>query len=361
MRYVVIEKAKPGMVLARPVYDDSNRILLGGGNILNEDKIAKLEYRGFAGVYIEDELSKDIDIKEVITDDLRNLGIDALKKGDMEAVILVAECIVDRILNNSGISIELVDLRSYDEYTYRHSVNVAVLSTVVGLGMGFSQEELQELCIAGVLHDIGKLAVSPNLVRKPARLTRAEYEEIKEHPVLSYELLKNRLEISERIKRVVLQHHENEDGSGYPYQLKGDEIDVFAKIIHVADVYDALTSKRSYKSAYAFSEAIEYIMGANGILFNPEVVMIFTRYVAVYPKGTTVTLSDGREAIVIENTNNILRPKIRLMNGVHVDLSDELSYMNLTIASVRRTVSPDIDLNVNDNVMDSAVYRPYYY
>lgn len=139
------------------------------------------------------------------------------------------------------------------------------------------------------------------------------------------------MDISSTIRAGILSHHENEDGSGYPNGFVGDDIYIYAKIIHVADVFDALTSKRPYKVPYARSEAVEYLMGGCGRFFDRDVVEAFIQSVAIYPSGTEVMLSDGREGIVAANKWNPLRPLIRLWDGEEIDLNDSCNYRDLTI------------------------------
>lgn len=143
---------------------------------------------------------------------------------------------------------------------------------------------------------------------------------------MSYELIKDRFDISAQIKVAVLYHHENVDGTGYPNGVMGDEQTLFTKIIHAADVYDALVSKRPYKEPYAPCEAAEYLMGGCGILFDQEVIEVMLRAIPLYPKGTEVELSDGRVGIVKENADaHNLRPVLRLMDGTTLDLADRTS------------------------------------
>lgn len=331
MRYVGIDQLSVGMKLAKPIYDASSRVLLGANTILNKEYIRKLVERGLGGLYIEDEISDDIDIQEVITEELRNEGVRALKSGDIDLTMKVAKDIVGQILDQSSVTLELVDLRTFDDYTFRHSVNVAVLATVIGINMELNRYDLEELCIAAILHDIGKLMVNPVIINKPGKLTDQEYEEVKKHPEYAYDILRDRFDISSRVRASILAHHENEDGSGYPHGYHSNQIYIFAKIIHVADVFDALTARRPYKEAYARAEAVEYLMGSCDRLFNREVVTAFLQSVPVYPKGTTVLLSDQREALVIGNTKNVLRPVVRFVDGSELDLGNLSVNRNITI------------------------------
>lgn len=331
MRYISIEEAEPGMLLAKGVYDAYSRVLVAKKRPLTRDYIDKLKERGYLGFYIEDEFSEGIVVEETISAELRNKGVDALRRRNIDATLQVAKDIVGQILHTDKISLDMVDLRTFDDYTYRHSVNVAVLSTIIGMGMGLDREMLNDLCIAAMFHDMGKLMLDTEVINKPGRLTKEEFALIKMHPQLSLDLLSGRWNVSLEAKEAILSHHENQDGSGYPRGLRKDEIPLYARIIHVADVYDALTSKRPYKDPYTPSEAIEYLMGGCHILFDAIIVNTFLKWVPIYPKGVMVKLSDGREGIVFENTRNPIRPKVRLLSGEILDLGDERKNLHITI------------------------------
>lgn len=334
MRYISIENVKPGMRLGKTIFDDMNRILLLENSILSEEYIIRLLARGYPGIYIEDEISEGIVIEEVIPVELRNRSAEAVKNCDIDELQNVAVEIVETILNSeSSISLDVMDLRTYDNYTYKHSVNVAVIAAIIALYMEFEREEIVDVCLTGLLHDIGKTRIDTDIINKPARLTNEEFDIVKGHARYSYEMLQDNWTISSKTRQGVLHHHENEDGSGYPDKLVGDEIPLYSKIIHVADVYDALTSKRPYKKPFALSEAIEYLMGGGNVLFDVNIVNTFVKSVPVYPKGTEVFLSNGESGIVVSNTSNSLRPIVRLYeNKKEINLNEDKEYMNVIVA-----------------------------
>lgn len=331
MRYLKIEDARPGMVLAKGVYDSESRLLLAEHQELTAEYIRKLHKWGYPGFYIHDEFSEGIEVDETISVELRNKGVEALRKRNIDQTLEVAKNIVDQILSNGTTAIDMVDLRTFDDYTYRHSVNVAVISTILGMGMHLSRSMLEEVCVAAIFHDLGKLMIDSDILNKPDRLTVEEFQEVKKHPELSVKLLKKRYKVTDASKEAVLHHHENEDGSGYPDGITRDDIPLYSKIIHVADVYDALTSKRPYKDPYTPSEAIEYLMGGCNILFDESIVRAFMKCVPVYPKGATITLSDNRLAVVYENNPNPLRPKVKVETGEIIDLGNVRGNLNLTV------------------------------
>lgn len=344
MRFIKMSDARPGMCLAYNMYDADGHTLICSGTTLSEFYIKKLNEYGFDGVYINDELSMDIKIEPIISPDLRSEGLVNVRSSNVDGCKGVAKKIVDQVLNKGVLSLDLTDLRCFDGYTYAHSVNVAVLSCIIGFGLKMNEESLEQLVMAGLLHDLGKLVIPPEILNKPARLTNEEYEVMKTHSTLSYEIIKERWDISAQVKAAVLYHHENVDGSGYPQGIDGDSMTIFTKILHVADVYDALVSKRPYKNPYSPYEACEFLMGAGGIMFDPEVVESLLLYVPFYPKGTQVELSDGREAIIVENSGNRnLRPLLRLLDGTMIDMLEQDNY-NLTILH-----------GSNEEVMDPGV------
>ncbi len=332
MRFVPIQYVKAGDVIGYDVYDTQGRTVIGAGIALTTYYIERLKESGFPGVYVDDDLSKDVKIQPLISPALRANAMNAVKAGDLDKTLDIAKSIIDEIVKSGTIALDMADIRSFDDYTFAHSTNVAVLACVLGLGMQLPEDELNNLVTAALLHDMGKVLIPKEILNKPSRLTQEEYELVKTHPSKSYELIKERIDISAHVKKAVLMHHENEDGSGYPMGAVNIEIPFIAKMLHVVDVYDALISDRPYKKGYAPWEAAEYLMGACGIMFDRRVVSQFIRLVPLYPKGTEIVLSDGRRAIVLENAgDHNLRPVVRVVDsGVKVDLL-EREYSNITI------------------------------
>ncbi|MCR5273510.1 MAG: HD-GYP domain-containing protein [Lachnospiraceae bacterium] len=331
MRYVSLDRVVPGMELAYDVIDDNGRLLVGSKSKINYNYIERLYEFGFHGIYINDEFSEDIEINSPISQKLRRRGMDCLKKMDIDGCREVASSIVDEMLNNPDISIDMQDIRTFDNYTYAHSMNVAILCTAMGIGYGLLATELGYLATAALLHDFGKLMIPEEVLNKKGKLTPEEYKLVKSHPVMSYEAIKDREDLSAHIKVAVLYHHENVDGTGYPKGITGDKQTIYTKILHVADVYDALTASRSYKDAYSSYEALEYLMGNCGTMFDMDCVVLLEKYVPLFLKGTDIELSNGSQGIIIENSGmHNLRPVVKLYDGKKVDLLDPLN-MNITI------------------------------
>lgn len=322
MRYINIDQAEPGMIVGKSIYNEKGDILVNYRVSLNDKLISRMREKGLSGFYIEDSLSEDIEIENLISDNLERKAAQALHKMDIDAALDVASDITEELSVNGEININLVSLRTKSDYTYKHSINVAILSVLIGMGMGMKKPMLKELAASGLLHDIGKIAIPPEILDKPGPLTEEEFEMIKKHSELGYEKLKDNISISSKTKMGVYMHHENINGTGYPLGLEEDQIYTFAKIIHVADVYDAITSKRVYKRAQSPNEAVDFLTKNAGTMFQPECVQAFITYIPVYPKGRNVMLSDGTVAVVVENRQqNTLNPIVRRMDGTTIDLS----------------------------------------
>lgn len=332
MRYLNINKVTENMILGKPVYDENMCLLLGANKRLSKLNISKLKELGYAGVYVFDNIVENNDLEDVISDNLRKNSKESLRQLDIDSVIYYSNKIVEELYSNENICIDLIEMRSYDDYTYSHCVNVAILSTIIGIGMGLSNEELRALSLAGLLHDLGKTKIPTEILNKPDKLTQDEYRIVRRHAEYSYEIIRDNEEIPYITKIAVLLHHENENGTGYPVCLPSNKIYKLAKIIHVADVYDALTSKRPYKEAYNPSEALEFIMGNCDIMFHYETVETFIKYIAPYPIGIEVILSNGLNAIVVKTNRDIpLRPIVKTLSGNIYDLK---KILNITIVKV---------------------------
>ncbi len=325
MRFVPASCLREGMQVAKTLYGRNSERLLTEGVVLNTKYIDSIRRLSFAGVYINDDLSRDIDIINTISDELRIETMNGVKKTfievadtkkareRMDEINTQVEGIIDELLSNNNMMVNMIDLKCFDNYTYLHSVNVAVLSIITGIAMGLDRVVLTRLGISAIMHDIGKVFVNKNIVNKPDVLTDDEFEEMKAHSMLGFEYAKNAFKLPTTSYVAILEHHEKFNGSGYPFGRSGTGISTFARIITVADIYDALTSERPYRKALSPSEAMEYVMGGGGSLFDPAIAATFTRKIAPYPTGTMVKLSNGCTAIVLENFENYcLRPRVRI-------------------------------------------------
>jgi len=354
MRYIATDNLQPGHKLATDLKYSNDTVLLRKGKALTPSLIKKIALLGYQGLYIEDELSAGIEINDVISADLRmrtrsqlellfhnvEYNITTGVKKNVKSVKQLAEEIVDEILSNRETMINIIDLRNYDDYTYSHSLNVTVLSVVMGTALKLNRSTIYELAVGALVHDTGKMFIPKEILHKPSRLTAEEFEEIKKHSELGYRYLQANFDIPDDSKTGTLQHHEKFSGGGYPKGIAGEEIHQFGRIISVADVYDALTSDRPYRGAMLPSDAIEYIMAGYGTMFDPAIVKAITQKVAPYPIGTCVRLSTGQEAIVVKNYETTsLRPMVRLIkdgkpSSECIDLTNDRSTLNITVKEI---------------------------
>lgn len=354
MRYIQTKHLQPGDKLASDLVLSKNRLMLRRGIPLTDALIRRVRINGFAGLYIDDDLSEGLYISDVVSErikiktaaELRAL-FESAQTGDTtrlghqtKSLQKLAGSIVDEIRYEPQAMVNAVDLRTYDEYTYRHCLNVAVLSVVVGCVLGLTQSDLVNLALGALLHDVGRMFVDADVDRRPERLSPDKFEQVKRHCRLGFDFLSENVNIPESAVNVALYHHEHYDGSGYPSGLAFEDIPLFSRIVCATDVYDALTSDRPYRKAVLPSDAIEYIMSGYNTLFDPTVVKALTKKVAPYPVGTCVRLSSGDVGIVVKNCENTsLRPIIRLIRDDILtedllDLAGDRSALNVTIAQI---------------------------
>ena len=217
----------------------------------------------------------------------------------------------------------LHNMRQIDDSTYAHSVNVALICRLIGKWKNFSEKDMDTLTLCGLLHDIGKSKIPNEIIGKPGKLTDSEYEEIKKHPVIGYNLVKN-LDIDQRIKNAVLLHHERFDGKGYPLGLTGNEIDDFTSIVSIADVYDAMTANRCYRDGLCPFEVIAIFEKEGLTQFNPKYILTFLDHIANTYINNEVLLSDGSSGKIVLINKKLTRPTIQLDNGNFVNLESRL-------------------------------------
>ena len=331
MRYVRSEHLETGMILVYTLYDNSEKVLLKANRRLTQNYINRIQQMDIMGLYVfeDDEIT---DHTPIISEQTRLKAIQSLKRLNIDDCIYIANNIVEEIRESDSMVVETVNLSTYDNYTYTHSVNVDILSVILGVACGLRDDELRKLSQAALLHDIGKTCVPIEIIGKPGRLTDEEFAEVKNHPRYGYNMLRNNYEVSSVARNAILSHHENEDGSGYPRGLTSEKIHLFAKIIHIADVYDALTTKRVYKEAMNPADAMEYLMANATRMFDKDLVAMFMEYVAPYPLGVQVELSTGQKALVVKNNRSMLsRPTVRLDGGATIDL---IEHLDVTITKI---------------------------
>lgn len=229
-----------------------------------------------------------------------------------EAVMPLVDEISASINRNEGALISLVRLKSKDDYTYMHSVAVCAMMTALAKELGLNEKEIRQAGLAGLMHDIGKAAVSLDILNKPGALTDQEFSMIKLHPEKGHELLLKASIDDPVTLDVCLHHHEKIDGTGYPKRLKGDQISVFAKMGAVCDVYDAVTSNRPYKVGWEPGMSLQRMAQWKNH-FDETVFKAFVKSVGIYPTGSVVLLKSGRLAVVIDQSiKSLLQPIVKV-------------------------------------------------
>ncbi|MBR6266995.1 MAG: HD-GYP domain-containing protein, partial [Selenomonadaceae bacterium] len=215
---------------------------------------------------------------------------------DADAMLNVSDKILMDIIQRKENLVQLTDIRLHDTYTFAHCVNVAILSAMLGMLCRYSKDDLKLLTLGAMLHDLGKIRIPSTILNKNGRLADDEFKVIKSHPAEGAARIKEMERILPSpgiLAAVAAQHHEHIDGCGYPAGLTGDKIHRFAKIVAIADVYDALTSERPYKKAYSPSVTHNIMMNVNKGQFDNELLKLFFNNVAIYPVGTIVKTSHG--------------------------------------------------------------------
>jgi putative nucleotidyltransferase with HDIG domain len=284
--------------------------------------------------------------KEVTTQLLMDARLG--KMVDSGAVKTIVSELVEQCIASPEAFVNVSRLKDYDQYTFTHSVNVSVLSIAIGRRLGTSLQELNNLGFAGLLHDVGKMKVPEGILNKPGKLTDAEFEIMKSHPALGYDYLRNERGISQEILYAVKYHHEKADGSGYPSGLTDKEIPRFAKIIAIADVYDAITSERVYHKGMVPSDALKLIFSWSGKHFNESLVKFFINIMGIYPVGTLVLLDTNELAIILEpNKDDPMRPKILLVSNTNMEPATphffDLTKRNVASGAPYKTIISSLD------------------
>lgn len=336
MRYLKMSDIKENMILGNSLLDNNGNILIRQGNTINSILLKRLNTLDIQGLYIDDYLGRDIEIDQLVDIEVRKEAIKSLIDKKYSESIQCAKSIVKELSKRDSLQVNYITTSIKSNYTYNHAVSTCVYATIIGLALGFNEEQLNDVAVAAMLADIGKKELPQDILHKEGKLTKEEYKIVKQHPKKSYDIVTELYDISSKSRNAILYHHENIDGSGY-YGINEKQQTIYTRIVHLADVYSALIMDRPWRKAFSVSEAIEMIMGNAGTMFDVEVVKAFTSKFPIYPLGVTVNLSNGEKAIIANNEHNTIRPIIRVFNNNDdklIDLSDNKDYLNVTIIGV---------------------------
>jgi len=354
------------MVLARTIYGDNYEILLKKGVKLTEDYINRLKAKGYKRIYVDTEETADIVLQDPISDKIRlmstknvlevyNVTLSSLADIEAHTNDAVLKCIetkirktfqeshafkqllngvnsfLDEILNQDVLS-GLNSIKTTDNYTYEHSIDSTIIALFIAKKIFLEKKKLRQLAVGGFLHDIGKIFVDDKILNKPGKLTAEEFNLIKLHTSYGYELLKDIETIGMVSAHIAFQHHERQDGKGYPRGLLGsnlldtdeiayvekDKLVLHAEIASVADFYDACISDRPYRPAMPPDTVYELVRQGAGTQFNKELVDCFLNVVPKYPLGSEVIIKDGfykdfTGYVLSLNPQQLSKPKIIIL------------------------------------------------
>jgi len=339
VRRIGLNEAVSGMLVAYDVINDAGQLLFPAEARLTEKAITRMKFHSipFIRIYIEDdtkEINADTDelsffeklreteefteFNENFTSVAKTFEQEMMRVlkegGDTDSTSLSNG--VKKILGTCRSGIQVFDLlhctRNYDEVVFAHSLNVAIISAVLGGWLGLPLSDIDALITCGIYHDIGKLAVPGEIVDKPGPLSPEEFEIMKTHTTLGYNILKN-MNIDNRAKLAALLHHERMDGSGYPFGVKGDKLDHLTKIIAIADVYEAMTAPRKYRKARCPFEAVKIFESSGLTLYDTGYLLTFLENIAMCYIGYRVRLNDGTiGTVVYMNRQDEARPMIKV-------------------------------------------------
>jgi putative nucleotidyltransferase with HDIG domain len=346
---ILINQVIPGMVAATDIYTKDNRLIVVRDTVLTDKIITRLKFYSIVDLSVH-YVPKQTDLIMEAEDPtyyeaIRNSEsfrrfhlaymnainvyqnmLDSIVANQLE---LHTDQLLEEIMNilyHCNTSIELFNMlhcmRNFDDNTYVHSLNVAIICNIIGKWLHFTSKNLEVITLCGLLHDLGKLLVPSDIILKPAKLTEDEFSTIKTHTTHGYNLVKN-MQIDPRIKNSILMHHERCDGSGYPYGLYSDQIDDFAKLVSIADVYDAMTCARVYRGPLCPFEVISLFETEGYSKYDPKYIMTFLQGIVQTYIHTGVRLSNGMDGqIIMINRLDLSRPVIKVKERF-IDLSKQ--------------------------------------
>jgi len=334
---ILTKRAVPGMVVADDVYTDSNQLVLEANTVLDDHAITRLEFYSIDSFRIrEEDGNLNTEFPENFTEEILQSPEFKQFNKDFDHSVEQLTSALDNFKKNKSIPMNITELadwtqdvlmnrrngihlfhmlhcmRSNDDETYAHSMNVAMICNTIGNWLKMPQNEIDDLTLAGLLHDVGKLFLPPELLKKKEALTDAEFDQLHTHAMLGYNALK-RQPVNTHIRYAAMQHHERCDGSGYPNHFTGSQIDSFAKIVAIADSYDAMTSPRSYRRALCPFEVVSLFQSEGLRLYDTKYLMTFMEGLIDTFLYSTVRLSGGQIGeIVMINKSDLARPVVKV-------------------------------------------------
>lgn len=363
MKRIRTSDLRPGMKTAEDVYSYNNQMIVPKGTVLDDKMITRLEFYSVLAIRITDDeglegstqqqavesgsssnisqLAENASYSERIkaskqfqefeknflrTTEEFKTSLKALaeegKEVDSKALLNNITNMITEDMTSISVFDMLHNMRQYDDFTYMHSMNVALICNVFAKWLNMSDTDVEIATMGGLLHDIGKLKIPDNIMRKPDKLSPAEYNIIKTHPLQGYNILKDK-NMDDNIKQCALVHHERCDGSGYPLGLTGDRINRFAKMVAIADVYDAMTAARIYRGPLCPFRVIGIFETEGLQKYDSQYILTFLEHIATTYMNNRVKLNNGEEGdVIFMNRNQYSRPMIQC-GSKFIDLSKE--------------------------------------
>lgn len=338
-----VSKLKDGMVLGQSLFNTAGGSYLVKGQPVTIDYIRKLRQIGIQSVTVTsmDPAHKLPPPPDVIEEKTRINAISTVyntfqsieENGTLDTTALqrVTDSIVFDLFENRNNLVQLTDIRAHDAYTFAHSVNVAVLSAMMGMLCHMPRHEISLITLGGLLHDLGKVDVSSAILTKNRGLSDREFKIMKNHPLDGARRILNVSDLPKKsiLAAIAAQHHEHIDGSGYPNGITGNEMHHYAKITAIADVYDALTSERPYKKAYMPNIAYNIMHNINKGQFDQDLLDTFFNNVALYPEGAVLKTTFGFAVVKESRFGRTTTPIIILFADTNGKLLNERSVIDL--------------------------------
>ncbi len=332
MKSVYTVNCNEGEILSADVYNENGTVLASKNTVMNDYIKNKLIGFGIYEVKIYEAMENNKrytrfnkKYKEYILQ-MKELLL-SVTLGSYDSIEKITLCLTNQIYKNISdidyIIFCLSKIRTNDEYTYIHCVNTAFYSMMIGNWLGMHKEKICDLVSASLIHDIGKTKIPEQILNKKGILDKEEFEIMKKHPFLGYEIIKDMSEFHSEIKEAVLLHHERMDGSGYPYGYKGESINLFAKIISIADVFDAMTQNRIYKSKVSPFDSFEMFLNEGVRLFDYTILYTFLIHIAPLYVGNKVQLSNGDIGEIVFVPPQDITSPILYTNSQYLDMSKD--------------------------------------
>lgn len=339
-KYIHIYQCKWGDIIADDIYDNRGLIIASKDEVLDESIIKKLKTFGIRqlcvytmqnGESAEKSGLYSMEFRRKYEENLNSLkrilcDMAVGKRANYGELNCIADSIYSKMTDTGAIIECMNEVRNTDEYIYTHSINVSIYSLLIAKWLDLTELDTRNVVMTGLLHDIGKLRIPVKFLNKKGPLLPEEYEQIKEHADIGYHLAKEIPHLTEEIQEGILMHHEREDGKGYPLGIKGNDINIYAKIISIADVYDALTSERIYKKRITPFETFNELTRMGFGYFDTEILMTFLSNISRYYIGSKVKMNNGESGKVIFIAPQSISMPIVHVKDRYIDLSQERQY-----------------------------------